>query len=376
MLEEHRLDVQLVGRELVEDVLSVVASVVVANAGVVPADDEVRAAVVLAADRVPDRLPRPGVAHRRREGREEHTCVRVVAVEQGAVAVDSHADRYVVRLRLADERMDEEPVHGLECDFCEVLVRTMDRIPSLKADDALPPALGEDPPRLGGVARQLGELCLRALENRHAAGQVERLLAVETGDARVRLVGRSEAELGLALPVVLVDFLDVEDGDGTTCLIHERDAVTRRRGIDRKADRKRPRQPACEVHLLDDPLVVGSPHEPLERRERTRGEHVEVGELSRRERDLIERLEIVGALPRSVDEAAAVRRDQPLGRGNRHAVTPAGINPSSSSFSMTNAADCSGVSPSVSTTISGEAGASYGSSTPVKPVISPANAFA
>jgi len=67
VLEEHRLDVELVRLELVEDQLRVVGAVVVADAGVVAADDEVRAAVVLAADRVPDRLARPGVAHRGRE---------------------------------------------------------------------------------------------------------------------------------------------------------------------------------------------------------------------------------------------------------------------------------------------------------------------
>src|SRR5215831_20471743 len=61
VLEEHRLDVELVRRELVEDPLRVVRAVVVADARVVAADDEVRAAVVLAADRVPDRLARPRV---------------------------------------------------------------------------------------------------------------------------------------------------------------------------------------------------------------------------------------------------------------------------------------------------------------------------
>ena len=93
-------------------------------------------------------------------------------------------------------------------------MRAMDRIPRLETDDAPPPTLGEDPPRLRGVARQLGELRLCALEHRHAAGQVERLLVVQAGDARVCLVGRPE-ELGLALSVVLVDLGDVEDGHGT-----------------------------------------------------------------------------------------------------------------------------------------------------------------
>ena len=59
-----------------------------------------------------------------------------------------------------------------------------------------------------------------------------------------------------------------------------------------------------------------------------------------------------------VDERAAVRPDQTVGRGDGHAVTFAGTSPSSSSFAMTNAADSSGSTPSVSTTISGDDGSS------------------
>src|SRR5918996_3857089 len=89
VLEEHRLDVELVRLELVEDELGVVGAVVVADAGVVSADDEVRAAVVLAADRVPDRLPRAGVAHRGREGGDDDPVAGVVVVDEDAVAVDA-----------------------------------------------------------------------------------------------------------------------------------------------------------------------------------------------------------------------------------------------------------------------------------------------
>ena len=146
------------GCELVEDELRVVGAVVVAHARVVAADDEVRAAVVLAADRVPDRLARPRVAHRRRERGEEDAILGVVAVEQRPVALDANVDRHVVGLRVADERVDEQPVDRLERDLRQVLVRAVDRVAGLEADDALPATLGEDPPRLGGVARELGEL--------------------------------------------------------------------------------------------------------------------------------------------------------------------------------------------------------------------------
>src|SRR5437763_13907833 len=89
VLEEHRLDVELVRLELVEDQLRVVGAVVVADTGVVAADDEVRTAVVLAADRVPDRLARPRVAHGGRERREDDAALRVVVLEQDAIALDA-----------------------------------------------------------------------------------------------------------------------------------------------------------------------------------------------------------------------------------------------------------------------------------------------
>ena len=56
VLEVQRRDPELARLELLEDLLRVVGAVVVADAGVVATDDEVRAAVVLAADRVPDGL--------------------------------------------------------------------------------------------------------------------------------------------------------------------------------------------------------------------------------------------------------------------------------------------------------------------------------
>ena len=61
---------------LLHELLGVVRSVerlavgVLAGAGVVAADDEVRAAVVLADDRVPDRFARAAHPHRQRQERQ------------------------------------------------------------------------------------------------------------------------------------------------------------------------------------------------------------------------------------------------------------------------------------------------------------------
>src|SRR4029450_13682120 len=94
--------------------------------------------------------------------------------------------------------------------------------------------------------------------------------------------------------------------------------------------------------------------------------------------EVFERLAAGRPLAEPVDERPPMGLDQAvgaLGRRGGHAVTCAGTSPSSSSFAIKNSAGSSGVFPSVSTTTSGFSGGSYGSSTPVKPLISPANAF-
>src|SRR5918992_584202 len=50
-------------RDLVEDLVRVEGPVVAADAGVVAPDNEMRAAVILAEERVQQRLARPGIAH-------------------------------------------------------------------------------------------------------------------------------------------------------------------------------------------------------------------------------------------------------------------------------------------------------------------------
>ena len=68
--EEHRGDAELVGVEPVEDPVRGVGFVETAHPRVVSADEDVGAAVVLPADRVPDGFLRARVAHRRREDRK------------------------------------------------------------------------------------------------------------------------------------------------------------------------------------------------------------------------------------------------------------------------------------------------------------------
>src|SRR5919204_260656 len=106
---------------------------------------------------------------------------------------------HVVGLRLADERVDQETVDGLEGDLRQVLVRAVDRVAGLEADHPPPAALGERTAGVDRVERELGKRRPEALEDRHATREIERLLPVEVGNTRVRLFGRAEAALGLPL---------------------------------------------------------------------------------------------------------------------------------------------------------------------------------
>ncbi len=253
----------------------------------------------------------------------------------------------------------------------------MNWIAGLEADHTLPAALGERRTRLGRIARELRERRLWPLEHGDAAGEVQGLLRVQARDAGVGIVGRPEAAFRLEVLVVLEDLVDLERRQQASALVREGDRVALRRRVDGEAHRQRPRQPGGQVHLLDDREVVVAAHEPVEWRERATCDHVEVGDLPRRQRHDLQRLDAVGAIAGPVDQAAAVGLDQTLFRGNgRHAATSARTRPSSSSRVTISRALSSGSCASVSITISASSGTSYGSSTPVKPVISPANAFA
>ena len=299
---------------------------------------------------------------------------------QHAVALDARRGRHVVGLRLAHERVDEQSVDGLEGALRQVLVGAVDRVAGLEADDAPPAPVGELRPRLRRIARQLREGGLRSVEDGDLAGEVEILLRVEPSDPGMRLVGRPEALLGLPLLVVLVDLLDVEHGEWTAALVREDDPVAARRRRDRQGDGQRPREAACEPHVVHDPLVVLLAHEALERRERAGREHVQVGHFTRRERDRLERLEVGGPFAGPVDERPPMWLDQTCPgdcpHDMAHAGTSSSTRPSSASLPRISWALSSGVSVSVSTRSSGFSGTSYGSETPVNSLISPANAFA
>ena len=143
--EDHLLEVDHLHAELffvlLHELLSIVraverlAGVVLAGAGVVAADDEVRAAVVLADDRVPDRFARAAHPHRQRQQREVGRVLRVVGHER-LVAANARVVVDVARLGHADDRMDEQVgflfLRGAER---ELVVGAVHRVAGLEGDD-------------------------------------------------------------------------------------------------------------------------------------------------------------------------------------------------------------------------------------------------
>lgn len=82
---------------------------------------------------------------------QDHTVVGVVVLHQDLVALHANVGRDVAGLRLADERVDEQPVAGLGSGLGQVLVGAVDRVAGLEGDDLLPAAVRELLPRLCGV---------------------------------------------------------------------------------------------------------------------------------------------------------------------------------------------------------------------------------
>ena len=118
--------------------VEILAGAVLARSGVVAPDDEVRRAVVLADDGVPDCLSRAAHAHGERE-EAEHSHAVGVAGKEGLV--DAHAGEVVdvARFGEADDGVDEDVcLAGAGGADGELAVGAVHRVSGLEGDDAGP----------------------------------------------------------------------------------------------------------------------------------------------------------------------------------------------------------------------------------------------
>ena len=116
------------------------AVAVLARAGVVAADDEVRAPVVLADDRVPYGFARAAHPHRQRQ-QGQHCSPFRVATEQGLIAADPGVVVDVARLGHPHDRVDQHVgVDSGSGAQGQLLVRSVHRVARLESDDPAPAA--------------------------------------------------------------------------------------------------------------------------------------------------------------------------------------------------------------------------------------------
>ena len=195
--------------------------------------------------------------------------MRVVAVDEHAVALDARRGRNVVRLRLADERMDQQPVDGLERDLGQVLVRAVDRVARLEADDALPAALRRTRPACRpGRTRAPGTAAPAA--RRPSPGRRGTSASARRGarrpDARRRSCrkhARPRATCRTRRPPATSSIARTSPRLVASATRSPLGASSTARHTGSAQGR-----PPAELHVVEHGLVVLAPHEALERRQR------------------------------------------------------------------------------------------------------------
>ena len=313
-----------------EEFLRVVGAVewfavgVLARAGVVAADDEVGAAVVLANEGVPDGFARAAHAHGEGDEGELGGAGRVFADEE-LVAADAGEVIDVAGLGHADDGMDEEAgfdlFRGAEG---ELDVGAVHRVARLEGDDAAPALAGELGAQLGGSeAEGLEVVMARELQAFETAADVPRVALVhQVGDAGMRVARAVEDGFSFGLAIGLPDVLDMQDGDHDAFAVAQGDlAAAGLEGFGKgfgnvERDRHRPEEAAGQFHVAANAFVIGFVHEAGEGREPAVQEHLEVADLARGE---IPGREVARfgfgrgggvAIEDEVDELAAVGRDE------------------------------------------------------------------
>ena len=291
MLELQRRDPDLLRIELFEDLLRLVRAVVVPDARVIASDDEVSAAVVAPHDRVENGLARPRVAHRCRKHGEQYAIRGVVALQQDLVAADADVGRNVVGLRLAHDRVNQQPVGHLERALGQVFVGAVDRVSRLKRDDGIPASLLEDCARALGIEVVLRKLGLRQLDHRDRSTHPHLALGVERGDSGVHLVVGLEDRARLLVAVHGVAVAHLEQRERLTAPSDQRDLLALLQPVGELAlraegDGDRPGHAARQVHVRRHALALRLGHEAAQRAEAAVGEKLEVRLLARAQRDL------------------------------------------------------------------------------------------
>ncbi len=331
---DHVLEVDHLQADLVlvraEQLLRVIGAVeilaraVLAGAGMVAADDHVRATVVAADQPVPDGLARAGHAHGQVQQRHGRGRLRVL-VQHRLVAAHAGEVIDVAGLREADDRVDQQVRLGLaRRTEGQLLVRAVQRVARLERHDLAPAHLAEEGAQLVRRVAARAEIIMHRLldaGDRPAEVNLARLV-VQVVDRRMRGIVCTEDLLGLARLVRHPLVGDRHRGEDHAFLVAQGDVLADLDSLgegflDVQRDRHWPQRAVGQAHVLDDAVVVGLGQEALERVEAAVHQQLEIADLSRRH---VERGQVACF---DLELLCALVRDVKLGkrgevRGHRH----------------------------------------------------------
>src|SRR5258708_27153276 len=146
----QRLGMKCTRPQLIEDVMRIEGTVVVADAGVVAPDDKVPTAEVLANEGMKQRLAWTGIAHLDRIARLDYRSRAEIIVDHRLDCAGTNIGWGVAWFQFPTHLMDAKPVPYLNRDFYQVIVATGHGISRLEGGDIGAAARGKHGPRLGG----------------------------------------------------------------------------------------------------------------------------------------------------------------------------------------------------------------------------------
>jgi hypothetical protein len=250
---------------------------VFARSGVVAANDEVRAAIVLADQRVPDRFTRAAHAHGQRQQRKLLRSLRILRTQQ-LVATDAGVIVHVARLGHSDDWLDQKVGFDLlgrsEREFH---VGAVHRIAGLEGNDTAPSETGKFGAQLGRSQAQRAEVVVRRdLQPFDAASDIHRIRLIHgVVGAGMSFAGAIEYGFGFGGAIGRPDLFNMQHSQHDAFTVAQGDLAGAGSQLlseffgHVERDRHWPENAIGQVHVLANTFVVGFGHEAGQRRETT-----------------------------------------------------------------------------------------------------------
>ena len=197
---------------------------------------------------------------------------------------------------LPEYLMDENAVHHLNRDLHQVFVAAMHGIAGLEGGDIRPTSLEKHGPRLGGADIEFGISggIFAFAQHRDAAGQINIALLQNLRHARMFRIGRAIDVLGLEFLVDRIFIANLHNSEYFAGIrVDERDFLFSMDAVgevfaDGERDGDRPEETARQLHVQTRTAPVIVPHKAVKRRVGAHGQHEDVGDGARIQRNFFQ----------------------------------------------------------------------------------------